>query len=93
MKEVSMLYSNTNPIQFFDGVSSTFTYIVFDADTRDAIIIDPVDAQSERDLAVIKKECLHARYILETHTHVDHITSAAALIEHTGDTLLIGSCG
>ena len=79
-----MPYSNTNPIQLFDEASSTYTYIVFDADTRDAIIIDPVDAQSERDLAVIKKECLHARYILETHTHADHITSAAALIEHTG---------
>ncbi len=76
--------SSTNPIQLFDEASSTFTYIVFDANTRDAIIIDPVDTQIERDLAVIKKEGLQLRTIVETHAHADHITSAAALIEHTG---------
>ena len=73
-----------NPIQLFDQTSSTFTYIVFDANTREAIIIDPVDAHIERDLAVLKKEGLQLRTIVETHAHADHITSAAALIEHTG---------
>lgn len=73
-----------HPIQLFDPASSTFTYIVFDAYTREAIIIDPVDTQLQRDLAVLKKEGLQLRTVVETHVHADHITSAAALIKHTG---------
>ena len=73
-----------NPIQLFDPVSSTFTYIVFDETTRDAVIIDPVDEQLERDLAVLTEHQLHLNWIIETHAHADHITSAARLAEHTG---------
>lgn len=73
-----------NPLQLFDATSSTFTYIVFDATSRDAIIIDPVDTHLARDLAILHEHKLTLRYVLETHAHADHITSAAALIEHTG---------
>lgn len=73
-----------NPIQLFDPVSSTFTYIVFDETTRDAVIIDPVDEQLERDLAVLTEHQLHLNWVIETHAHADHITSAARLAEHTG---------
>ncbi len=72
------------PIQLFDTASSTFTYIVFDAASREAIIIDPVDTLLARDLAILHEHNLTLRYVLETHAHADHITSAAALIEHTG---------
>ncbi len=73
-----------NPIQLFDPVSSTYTYVLFDASSRDAIIIDPVDTQMQRDLATLREHRLHLRYTLETHAHADHITSAGSLIEHTG---------
>jgi sulfur dioxygenase len=73
-----------DPIQLFDAASSTFTYILFDEDSRDAVIIDPVDDQLDRDLAVLKQYGLKLKYVMETHAHADHITSAAALIEHTG---------
>ena len=34
-----------NPIQLFDPASSTYTYILFDVDSREALLIDPVDEQ------------------------------------------------
>ena len=72
------------PIQLFDPESSTYTYVLFDNISRDAIIIDPVDTHMHRDLAVLQQNNLQLRYIVETHAHADHITSAAGLIEHTG---------
>ncbi len=73
-----------NPIQLFDTASSTYTYIVFDETSREALIIDPVDTQMERDLRTLREYGLKLKYIVETHAHADHITSAGTLIEHTG---------
>ena len=82
------------PLQLFDAASSTYTYIVFDEATRDAIIIDPVDQQVERDLAVLRQHGLKLRWTLETHTHADHITAASLLAEHTGaQTAAPQACG
>lgn len=72
------------PLQLFDPASSTYTYLLVDNATRDALIIDPVNAQWERDLAVLHAHGLTLRWIVETHVHADHITSAAVLAEHTG---------
>lgn len=72
------------PIQLFDPASSTFTYVLFDETTRDALIIDPVDDQLERDLFVLRQYGLRLVWTVETHAHADHITSAAQLAEHTG---------
>jgi sulfur dioxygenase len=73
-----------NPLQLFDPASSTYTYLLFDPTTREAIIIDPVDTQMARDLAALRAQGLQLRYIVETHAHADHITSAGGLIEYTG---------
>ena len=73
-----------NPIQLFDPASSTFTYVLFDEATRDALIIDPVDVQLERDLATLRQYGLTLRWTLETHAHADHITSAGQLAELAG---------
>lgn len=71
-------------IQLFDVESSTFTYFLVDRATREAMAIDSVDRQVERDLALIKRLDLKLRYALETHAHADHITGAARLIGATG---------
>lgn len=73
-----------NPIQLFDPASSTYTYLLFDPATREALIIDPVDQQVERDLAVLREHGLTLLWTVETHAHADHITSAGQLAEHTG---------
>ena len=72
------------PLQLFDPASSTFTYLLFDENTRDALIIDPVDAQLERDLGVLRQYGLKLAWTVETHAHADHITSAGLLAEHAG---------
>ncbi len=72
------------PIQLFDSASSTYTYVLFDEQSREALIIDPVDEQLERDLAVMRQYGLTLLWTVETHAHADHITSAGLLAEHTG---------
>ncbi len=73
-----------NPTQLFDPVSSTYTYILYDEASRDALVIDPVDSQIDRDMAVLAQLRLNLRWTVETHAHADHITSAARLAELTG---------
>lgn len=72
------------PIQLFDPASSSYTYIVFDGASREAVIIDPVDEQLARDLSVLREHGLKLLWSVETHAHADHITSAAQLAEHAG---------
>ena len=72
------------PIQLFDPASSTYTYVLFDRQSRDALIIDPVDEQIDRDMATLREYGLRLVWTIETHTHADHITSAARLAELTG---------
>ena len=67
------------PIQLFDPASSTYTYVIFDETTREAVIIDPVDEQLERDLATLRQYGLKLMWTVETHAHADHITSAGLL--------------
>ena len=72
------------PIQLFDPASSTYTYVLFDQNTREALIIDPVDDQIERDLASLREYGLKLVWAVETHAHADHVTSAGKLAELAG---------
>jgi len=72
------------PVQLFDPASSSYTYVLFDEATREALIIDPVDEQIERDLAVLREHGLKLLWTVETHAHADHITSASQLAELAG---------
>ncbi len=82
------------PIQLFDPASSTYTYVLADPSTREALIIDPVDEQVERDLAVLREHGLRLVWAVETHAHADHITSAGQLAEHAGaKTAAPAGCG
>ena len=67
---------------FFDNISCTFTYLLFDPEAKEAIIIDPVLTNNLPQLQVtnfIDKESLSLKYILETHIHADHLTAAFEL--------------
>jgi sulfur dioxygenase len=72
------------PIQLFDAASSTYTYVLFDEASREALIIDPVDDQIARDLSVLRGYGLTLTWTVETHAHADHITSAGQLAELAG---------
>ena len=67
--------------QLFDYDTWTFTYLLWDKESNNALIIDPVLEQVERDIDLIKKMNLTLVYILETHVHADHITGASSLKE------------
>ncbi len=70
--------------QLFDAESSTYTYLLADAQTRDAVIIDPVLEQLERDLSLIRDHGLTLRYALDTHVHADHVTALGSLRDRVG---------
>ena len=70
--------------QLFDADSCTYTYMLVDPHTRDAVMIDPGDTQFDVYSALLDREGLRLRYVLETHTHADHITGSSLLRESTG---------
>jgi sulfur dioxygenase len=83
-----------NPIQLFDTESSTFTYILAAPGSADAVIVDPVDRHWERDLKHLERLGLTLAYVLETHAHADHVTSAGRLRAITGAVAAVPSgCG
>jgi glyoxylase-like metal-dependent hydrolase (beta-lactamase superfamily II) len=83
-----------NPIQLFDAESSTFTYILAAPGQTEAVIIDPVERQLERDLRHLERLGLKLAYVLETHAHADHVTSAGRLRQLTGAQAAVPSgCG
>ncbi len=63
----------------FEKQSSTYTYLLADSQTKEAIIIDAVDETQQRDIGLIEELGLNLKYIIETHVHADHITSSCPL--------------
>ena len=70
--------------QLFDNASSTYTYLLADEHSREAIIIDSVFEQSTRDLALIRELDLKLQYAIDTHCHADHVTGAWLMKQKTG---------
>jgi sulfur dioxygenase len=70
--------------QLFDPASSTYTYLLADDATHEAVIVDPVVEQTERDLKLLREHGLKLVHTLETHVHADHVTGANALKQVTG---------
>lgn len=70
--------------QLFDAESSTYTYLLVDDSTQQGLLIDPVDRQVQRDLSLIKRLCITLEYVVETHAHADHVTSAGVIRIMTG---------
>jgi len=70
--------------QLFDEATWTYTYIVADEATKEALIIDAVLEKVERDASLIEELGLKLKYAVETHVHADHITGSGMLRERTG---------
>ncbi|MDF1764018.1 MAG: MBL fold metallo-hydrolase [Oleibacter sp.] len=86
---------------YFHEDTSTFTHLLCDLATSQCAIIDPVlgyDHKAGRTdtafidniLDDIKARCSTLMYVLETHAHADHLSSAAYLRQHTGAKVVIG---
>ncbi|MCB9540835.1 MAG: MBL fold metallo-hydrolase [Myxococcales bacterium] len=88
---------------FHDKRTDTLTYVVYDPQSRDAIVIDPVHDYEpvgskvftesvDRVVAWLKKHELKLRAILETHAHADHLSGSQLLKETWPEaTLAIGA--
>lgn len=63
--------------QLFDEQSNSFSYLIWDKDTEDAVIIDPVQSQVSRDMIVSTN--LNLLFAINTHVHEDHISGTSEL--------------
>jgi len=77
--------------QLLDPETSTFSYLLADEETREAILIDPVREQTPRDLQQIAELDLKLLYALETHVHADHVTGGGILRERLGCSLVVSA--
>jgi sulfur dioxygenase len=77
--------------QLVDPQSSTYTYLLADSDSREAVLIDPVFEQMRRDAALIGELGLALRATLDTHVHADHVTAAWMLKRHLGSEIALAA--
>lgn len=70
--------------QLFDHETFTFSYLLWSEETAAAVLIDPVSGREDRDLKLLQELGLDLTYVLDTHVHADHVTSAGRLRELTG---------
>jgi len=69
--------------QLFDQDTWTYTYLIADRNTKEAVLVDPVIEKVERDFKLLNELGLTLKYCLETHVHADHITGTGKLRELT----------
>jgi glyoxylase-like metal-dependent hydrolase (beta-lactamase superfamily II) len=86
---------------FFDEATYTASYVVHDAATGRAAIIDSVldydsaagrtsTASADQIIEFITRHRLTVDWLLETHAHADHLSAASHLKRHLGGKLAIG---
>ncbi len=66
------------------------TYIVWNEQSKEALVVDPMREDWDGLLAVTEKELKGYRFlaVIDTHTHADHVSCAANLAENLGVPLI-----
>ncbi|MBT8493593.1 MAG: MBL fold metallo-hydrolase, partial [Deltaproteobacteria bacterium] len=87
---------------FFDSATYTLTYVVYDPDSKDAVVIDPVldldvrtwrisNQAAKQVQEFVRQGSLNVRWVLDTHAHADHLSGTQVLKEAFGAPTAIGS--
>lgn len=83
--------------QLFDQETWTYTYLIADPVSKEAVLIDPVKSHIDEYIALLNDLGLSLKYSLETHVHADHITASGLLHQRlgaaTGVSQLCGAVG
>ena len=93
--------ASTTVQAFFDDRTCTVSYVIADNASRCAAIVDPVldfdfksgrtsTIQADRLIAHVREHGLTVQWILETHAHADHLSSARYLQQRVGGRIAIG---
>jgi glyoxylase-like metal-dependent hydrolase (beta-lactamase superfamily II) len=77
--------------QLFDPETATYTYLLADGKTREAVLVDTVLEQVERDTTLLRELELELVCTLETHVHADHVTASGTLREAHGSQVAVGA--
>lgn len=71
--------------QHFHSARGCLSFITYDPASKEAALIDPSsEISNDAYLDYLRDNGLSLKYIIETHTHADHISSAQALKQATG---------
>jgi glyoxylase-like metal-dependent hydrolase (beta-lactamase superfamily II) len=81
---------DVNEKQDVDDRAEARSYLIADCASREAVIIDSIVENVERDVQILKELGLTLRFAVETHVHADHITGASALKDTTGARIVYG---
>jgi glyoxylase-like metal-dependent hydrolase (beta-lactamase superfamily II)/rhodanese-related sulfurtransferase len=77
MKKTDLVFEQLNP-------DACRTYLIGSPATREAILVDPVLGSTERYLRYLAEGGFTLRYVIDTHTHADHLSGGRLLSERTG---------
>ena len=81
---------DVNETQDVDDRAESRSYLVADHTSGQAVLIDAVLENIERDVRILKELGLTLRFAIETHVHADHITAASLLKDRTGAQIVYG---
>jgi len=76
--------------QFFDSISSTYTYLISSGYGREALIIDPVLDKTDQYIKLLNELDLRLVKVIDTHIHADHISGLAELRDKTRCITIMG---
>jgi glyoxylase-like metal-dependent hydrolase (beta-lactamase superfamily II) len=82
---------DVNEVQDVDDRAESRSYIVSDHHSGEAVIIDSVIENVERDLRLMSELALTLLFAIETHIHADHITGASLMKDKTGAQIVYGA--
>ncbi|MCP9799683.1 MBL fold metallo-hydrolase [Synechococcus sp. RedBA-s] len=77
--------------QLFDADTGTFTYLIAEVTSGQALLVDSVFEQHDRDLALVQELGLQLVACLDTHAHADHVTGSWLMHAATGSSIALAA--